>query len=206
MSSYNYCVIITKVILNLGIVIIIVVVTSGLLLLTYTYFYNQDNFAYAHFFGISKHVDNYQIVFQPLPIVPAANEDSTLNFSILDKDNANVNNVYAALSIREKDTGKVVGQVPYKFYEFSDITIPYKFTNNTDYIATLETRINGDPKYQDNPLISSFDISVRTSQFVTPFAQTMLYYVTPATVAVAVIAIYLQSRQLQQEKKTNAAP
>ena len=94
----------------------------------------------------SKNIDNYQIVFQPLPIVPAANENSTLNFSILDKDNANVNNVYAALAIREKNTGKVVEQVPYKFYEFSDITFPYKFRNNTDYIVTFEARINGDYK------------------------------------------------------------
>ena len=198
MSSYNYCVIMTKVILNLGIVIIIVVVILGLLLLTYTYFYNQGNFAYAHFFGISKHVDNYQIVFQPLPIVPAANEDSTLNFSILDKDNANVNNVYAALSIREKDTGKVIGQVPYKFYEFSDITFPYKFTNNTDYIATFETRINGDPKYQDNPLVSNFDISVGNNnayKITIPFDQLMLYYVTPATVGIAGISIYVFTRK-----------
>jgi hypothetical protein len=183
--------------LNLGMVIIIVV-TLALLLLTYTYFYNQGNVAYAHFFGISKNVDNYQIVFQPLPIVPAANEDSTLNFSVLDKDNANVNNVYAALSIREKNTGRVVGQVPYKFYEFSDITFPYKFTNNTDYIATFETRINGDPKYQDNPLVSNFDISVGNNnayKITIPFDQLMLYYVTPATVGIAGISIYVFTRK-----------
>jgi hypothetical protein len=197
-SSYNYCVIMTKVIFNLGIVIIIVVVTLGLLLLTYTYFSNQGNVAYAHFFGISKNVDNYQIVFQPLPIVPAVNEDSTLNFSILDKDNANVNNVYAALTIREKNTDKVVGQVPYKFYEFSDITFPYKFTNNTDYIATFEVRINGDSKYQDNPLVSNFDISVGNNnayKIKIPFSQLMLYYVTPVTAAIAGISIYIFSRK-----------
>jgi hypothetical protein len=197
-SSYNYCVIMTKVIFNLGIVIIIVVVILGLLLLTYTYFSNQGNVAYAHFFGISKNVDNYQIVFQPLPIVPAVNEDSTLNFSILDKDNANVNNVYAALTIREKNTDKVVGQVPYKFYEFSDITFPYKFTNNTDYIATFEVRINGDSKYQDNPLVSNFDISVGNNnayKITIPFGQLMIYYVTPATAAIAGISIYVFARK-----------
>ena len=161
---------------------------------------DQSNIAYAHFFGISKNIDNYQIVFQPLPIVPEANENSTLNFSILDKDNANVYNVYAALVIREKNTGKVVGQIPYKFYEFSDITFPYKFANNTDYIATFEARINGDPKYQDNPLISNFDISVgnnNASRVTIPFVQLMLYYVTPATVAVAGITIYVFSKKKQ---------
>ena len=117
------------------IIVVIVVLAFWLLILTCnnnTYLSDQSNIAYAHFFGISKNIDNYQIVFQPLPIVPEANENSTLNFSILDKDNANVYNVYAALVIREKNTAKVVGQIPYKFYEFSDITFPYKFANNTD--------------------------------------------------------------------------
>ena len=190
--------------MNLGTVMIIIVIVAfafGLLILTYnTYLSDQANIAYAHFFGISKNIDKYQIVFQPLPIVPEANENSTLNFSILDKDNANVYNVYAALAIREKNTGKVVGQTPYKFYEFSDITFPYKFTNNTDYIATFEARINGDPKYQDNPLVSNFDISVGNKnafKVTIPFVQLMLYYVTPTTVAVAGITIYVFSKKKQ---------
>jgi hypothetical protein len=133
-----------KITLNLTTVIIaIVVLAFGSLIVMYnTYFSDQANIAYAHFFGISKNIDNYQIVFQPLPTIPEANENSTLNFSNLDKDNANVNNVYEALNIREKNTAKVVEQIPYKFYEFSDITFPYKFANNTDYIATFEARIN----------------------------------------------------------------
>jgi hypothetical protein len=76
------------------------------------------------------------------------------------KDNLNVNNVYAALIIKEKNTGKVVGQIPYKFYEFSDITFPYKFQNNLDYTANLESRISGDPKYEAKPPIADFDIFV----------------------------------------------
>jgi hypothetical protein len=181
-------------------IIIIVIVASafGLVLLTYnnSYFSDQANTAYAHFFGISKKIDNYQIVFQPLPIVPEANENSTLNFSILDKDNANVNNVYAALTITEKNTAKVVVQLPYKFYEFSDITFPYKFRNSTGYIATFEARINGDPKYQDNPLVTNFDISVGNNNALRiPFVQLMLYYVTPTTAAIAGVTIYVFTKK-----------
>ena len=169
------------------------------MLLSYSiYLYDQPNVVYAHFFGISKNIDKYQIVFQPFPIVPKANENSTLNFSILDKDNANVNNVYAALTIREKNTAKVVRQIPYKFYEFSDITFPYKFTNNTDYTATFEAKINGDPKYHENPLASDFDISVgnrNAFKVLVPFDQLILYYVTPAVAAIAGITIYLFSRK-----------
>jgi hypothetical protein len=86
------------------------------------------------------------------------------------------------------------GQIPYKFYEFSDITFPYTFTNNTDYIATFETKINGDPKYQDKPLVSNFDISVgnkNVSKVIIPFVQLMLYYVTPATATIAGITIFV---------------
>jgi len=36
--------------------------------------------------------------------LPFANENSTLNFCILDKNNANANNVYAALTIKDKAT------------------------------------------------------------------------------------------------------
>jgi hypothetical protein len=134
-------------------------------------------------------------VFQPFPIVPEANENSTLNFSILDKDNANVNNVYAALTIREKNTLKVVTQIPYKFYEFSDIAFSYKFRNNTDYMASFEAKINGDPKYHDNPLVSNFDISVRKKAGML-FDELILYYVMPIAAAVAAITIYIFSKHI----------
>jgi hypothetical protein len=57
----------------------------------------------AHFSGASKNINNYQIIFQPFPFVPFAGDNSTtLNFSILDSNNSNVNNVYSALVITEK--------------------------------------------------------------------------------------------------------
>ena len=181
------------------VVIIILSCSFGLLFRSHIIsFSNQPNAAYAHFFGISKNIDNYQIVFQPFPILPEAGQNSTLNFSILDNDNANVNNVYAALTIREKNTSKVVGQIPYKFYEFSDITFPYLFTNNTDYTTTFEAKINGDPKYHDNPLVSNFDISVgkkNSFKAVMSFDQLILYYIMPVTAAVAGITIYIFSKK-----------
>lgn len=187
-------------IVSIKIILVLVVFAYGvLLLLTYNAYYsNQANFAYAHFFGKSKYIDNYQIVFQPFPIVPEANENSTLNFSILDEENANVNNVYAALTVREKNKAKVVAQIPYRFYEFSDITFPYRFKNSTDYTATFEAKINGDPKYHDNPLVSNFDVSVGKNtafKIAMPFDQLILYYVTPATVAIAGIIMYIFSKK-----------
>jgi hypothetical protein len=153
------------------------------------------NLAYAHFFGVIQNVGQYQIVFQPYPNPPVAGQNSTLNFSIL-QDNYNINNVYVALVIKEKNTGRIVDQIPYRFYEFSDITIPYRFQNTTDYTVTLDARLNGDTQYQTTPLVANFDISTSNpNQPIVPFDTLMLYYVTPASAAAAGIAIYIRSKK-----------
>jgi hypothetical protein len=49
-------------------------------------------------------------------------------------------------------------------------------------------------KYQDNPLVSNFDMSVGNNnayKITIPFGQLMLYYVTPATVGIADTLIYI---------------
>ncbi|AFU57228.1 MAG: hypothetical protein QXX64_01840 [Nitrososphaera sp.] len=149
----------------------------------------QAGLAYGHFFGDTKNVDRYQVVFAPNPSNPTAGDNSTLNFSVLE-NNANIYNIYAAVMITDQ-SGRVVDQVPYKLYEFSDITIPYSFRENGRYTVTLQTRIIGDEKYQSSPLEASFDITVG----LIPFDELMLFYVTPAAVAIAGIAIYLHSKK-----------
>jgi hypothetical protein len=153
----------------------------------------QTGVAYGHFFGATKNIDNYQVIFAPSPSTPIAGDNSTsLNFSILE-NNANIYNIYAAMVVTEKQSGDIIGQTPYKFQEFSDITIPYTFNDTGTYVVTLQTRIAGDEKYQDNPLVASFDISVGNQ--LIPLDELMLFYVTPATVAIAGVVIYLHSKK-----------
>ncbi|MDQ3851913.1 MAG: hypothetical protein M3251_05735 [Thermoproteota archaeon] len=153
----------------------------------------QTGVAYGHFFGATKNIDNYQIIFAPNPSTPIAGDNSTsLNFSILE-NNSNIYNIHAAMVVTEKQSGNVIAQLPYKFQEFSDITIPYTFNDTGNYAVTLQTRIPGDEKYQDSPLVASFDISVGNQ--LIPFDELMLFYVTPATVAIAGIVIYLHSKK-----------
>ena len=120
---------------------------------------------YAHIFSdtenaITKNIDKYQVVFLPFPSVPLSNDNSTkLNFSLLE-NNTDVYNVFVSLIIKDRNSGNVVEQIPYKFYEFGDISLPYTFQNVGDYIITFQARINGDPKYEVNPLKANFDISV----------------------------------------------
>ena len=153
----------------------------------------QTGVAYGHFFGATKNIDNYQVVFSPNPATPIANDSSTsLNFSVLE-NNSNIYNIYAAMVVTDKQSGAVIAQVPYKFQEFSDISIPYTFNETGNYAVTLQTRIPGEAKYQNNPLVASFDISV--GDLLIPFDELMLFYVTPATVVIAGIVIYLHSKK-----------
>lgn len=149
--------------------------------------------AEAHFFGATKDVDGYQVVFQPSPQAPVVNNDSILNFSIL-QNNSNIYNVYSALKISEKSSGKIIHESQERWYETSDISIPYNFETTGDYILTLETRIIGDEKYESSPLIASFDLSVGLPGV--PFDELMLYYVTPGAVAVTGISVYLRSKKM----------
>lgn len=144
---------------------------------------------YGHFFGENITRDGFQIVFLPYPFVPVAGENTTLNFSILDEENQNIHNIFSALIIREKQSNKTVEQFPYKQYMYSDITFPYKFSNNSNYLITLETRVIGDQKYQSQPLTASFDLAVgdQPSEY---FKTIMLYFVTPACGVLIIVILF----------------
>jgi hypothetical protein len=150
--------------------------------------------AYAHIFTdtpniITKNIDKYQVVFLPFPNIPLVNDNSTkLNFSLME-NKTDVYNVFVSLIIKDKESGNVVKQIPYKFYEFGDITFPYTFQNVGDYIITFHARINGDPKYEVNPLIANFDVSVVKPGEI-PFIAWIIS-LTPIIAAIAGIVIYM---------------
>ena len=157
-----------------------------------------EDLAYAHFIGgKTVNIDDYQIAFLPsLSTIYAGNNSTLLKFSVM-KNNMDIYNIYSALVITEKGDGRVVEQLPYRPYEFSDITFPYTFQNATDYTVTLLTRIAGEEKYEATPLVASFDITVAEPNQLIPFDELMLFYVTPPTVVAAGIAIYLHNRKKQ---------
>lgn len=156
----------------------------------------HENLVYAHLNGgKTVNIDDYQIAFLPsLSTIYAGNNSTLLNFSVM-KNNTDIYNIYSALVITDKRDGKVVGQIPYRVYEFSDITFPYTFQNATDYTVTLLTRITDDERYEATPLVASFEVTVADPNMLIPFDELMLFYVTPPTVAAAGIAIYLHTRK-----------
>lgn len=172
----------------------------------YSYLSQRDDsfLAYGHFFGENITRDGYQVVFQPFPFVPMAGDNTTLNFSILDEENLNIHNIFSALIIKDKESNETIAQVPYKQYMYSDITIPYKFTNNSEYLVTLETRIIGDSKYQAQPLTATFDLIVgdQTAEY---FKMIMLYFVTPVCLAI-IVAVLVYELHWKKKKTRRGSP
>jgi hypothetical protein len=152
--------------------------------------------AWAHFVGASKEAEGgFQVVFQPYPGDPVvAGSSSVLNFSVL-YNGSNIQNVHSAVTITERRSGRVVFQDPYRFYESSDISVPYRFEKAGEYEVTLSTRITGHEKYQAEPLAATFTISAYDPAAAIKFDELMVYYVTPAAAAAAGIAVYLHSRR-----------
>ena len=132
-----------------------------------------SHYAYAHSTvesgGIVKTIDNnYQVSFLLYPKFASAGQNATMHFDILNNNNSNLVGVHAALVMKEKETGTIVEQIPYKFYESTNISIPYEFDDNSDYLATLLTRIEGDSKYLASPLQADFDIPVGQAIIMSP--------------------------------------
>jgi hypothetical protein len=132
-----------------------------------------SHYAYAHSTVGSGEIvktigNNYQVSFLLYPKFASAGQNATMHFDILNNNNSNLVGVHAALVMKEKETGTIVEQIPYKFYESSNISIPYEFDDNSDYVATLLTRIEGDSKYLASPLQADFDIPVGQAIIMSP--------------------------------------
>jgi len=157
--------------------------------------YKGPQFTSGHFFGTTKNIGDYQIIFAPYPQLPFAGDNSTLlNFSILDKENQNVINISASLIIKNKVNSSMIQNIPFKFYEFSDITFPYTFRDIGDYQVTLFVRINGDPTYSQTPISADFDISATDPNQVIPTHELIAYYLVPALAVIAVIVVFLKRK------------
>ncbi len=171
----------------------------------------NSHVAYAHIFSdmqqknatVTKNIGKYQIVFLPSPNILLANDNSTkLKFSLIE-NKMDVYNVFVSLIIKEKTTGNIVEEIPYKFYEFGDITFPYIFKKVGDYTITFQAKINGDQDYKTNPLVSSFDISVSSSE-ISPFVAWLVVLI-PVMSAITGIIIYIDfsKRKMDNGRSNN---
>ncbi len=108
---------------------------------------------------IVKDIDKYKIVLLPFPNKPLTNETVNLNFNI-QENKTDLNGVFSSIHIKNAKTKQLIYNSTYKFYEFSDFTIPFIFTESGKYIILLATKISWDPKFSKNPMEATFDINV----------------------------------------------
>ena len=109
-----------------------------------------------------KKMDNYEVLFLPYP-KEATKDDNTwlLNLKI-ENEGGNLKNIYSSVIISNKKNSSIVFQTPFKFYTTGDISLPFSFPDNGDFIVSLLTRINGDTNYEIIPVIANFDLKVRS--------------------------------------------
>ena len=140
----------------------------------------NNNIAFAHIFSsipnsVFKEKDGYNVGFLPYPALPKVGDNNTLlNFNV-QKNGNDITNTFVSLIIKDIATNKIIHQIPYKFHEFADITYSYAFPNQSKYSLSLLTKIAGDTKYENNPLIVSFDIDI--SSFGEMLLATILFFI-----------------------------
>ena len=163
-----------------SILISLVSLTGTLYFISLSIFDDNDNEVYAHIFSgtpnsVFKEKDGYSVAFLSYPAIPKVGDNNTLLSFNVQKNGSDVTNTFMSLIIKNKDSNRIVHQVPYKFHEFSDITYSYIFQKQSKYSLSLLTKIAGDPKYENNPLIVSFDIEI--SNFNNVLVVTILFFV-----------------------------
>lgn len=164
--------------------------------------YNFNNLAYAHIFSgtpnsVFKEKDGYRIAFLPYPAIPKIGDNNTLlNFNV-QKDGNDVTNTFISLIITDKESNKLVHQFPYKFREFADTTYSYTFQNQSKYSLSLLTKIAGNPKYENNPLIVSFDIEASNYYNNNALLVTILFFVS-FSIIIAIIFVPNFRKQISE--------
>jgi hypothetical protein len=139
---------------------------------------------------MSKSIGNYVVLFQTSPSPVQVSDNSTLLRFSITQNNQDTYGVFAALIIKEKSSGNISAQFPYKFYEFGDIDFRHTFQNAVDHEVILQARIAGDQQYQNNPLVASFDVPVIIGGVVAKFAQ-IIVILTLVGLIIFIIAIFL---------------
>ena len=170
--------------------------------MTVVLFANEMNTTQAHIFINTTNVSfkdkgQYRIIFLPYPGQPNVNDTTTqLNFNV-QLNNTDVVGLFVSLIVQDKSTGKIISQSPYSFHEFGDVTFPYVFNKSGDYLVGLQSKINGDPLYEQNPLVVSFDLSVNDMSNKTQ--ELLLYLVLPVSI-LGIVVFYLNYRSGRNSK------
>jgi hypothetical protein len=99
-------------------------------------------------------------------------------------------------------TNKIVHQVLYKFYLFSDMSYPYVFKHEGKYSLSLLTKISGDEKYEINPLIVSFELNTESTVYkISDVNSIIIFSIIAFPIIICIIFIYRNKLKLIINKK-----
>jgi len=166
----------------------------------------EHNLAFAHFLGDeTKDVgDGYQVLFLPFPQTPVAgSNDTRLNFSIL-KDGNNVNNVYVAFNVEDRQSGSIQEQFPFKWYEFSDITVPYTFAGTSYYALNVQFRMAPEQGSDSKLYTAEFDIRVKDRNELVPPEQIPFVIGVPIAIGAGIIGALIYRRNSKARKNKSS--
>jgi hypothetical protein len=77
------------------------------------------------------------------------------------------------------------------------MSYPYAFKNEGKYSLSLLTKIVGDEKYEDNPLIATFDIEMESNISKISNVNSIIIYGISALAIVVTAIIFLYKRRLK---------
>jgi hypothetical protein len=126
-----------------------------------------------------------------------------LRFSIT-QDNQDTLGIFAALLIKEKSSGNISAQYPYKFYEFGDIDFRHTFLNAVDHEVILQARMSGDPQYQNNPLVANFDVPVTTEGGILGASAQIIVILVIVALPVGIIILILDFNKRSRRRSSTS--
>jgi hypothetical protein len=154
---------------------------------------------------MSRSIGNYAVLFQTSPSPAQVNNNMTmLRFSIM-QNNQDTYGVFAALVIKEKSSGNISAQFPYKFYEFGDIDFRHTFLNAVDHEVILQARISGDPQYQNNPLVANFDVPVTAEGGALGTLAQMIFVLVIIALPVGIIILILDFNKRTKRRSSSTS-
>lgn len=153
---------------------------------------------------ISKNIGNYVILFQASPSPVRVNNNMTLLRFSITQDNQDTLGIFAALLIKEKSSGNISAQYPYKLYEFGDIDFRHSFLNAVDHEVILQARMSGDPQYQNNPLVANFDVPVTTEGRILDASAQIIVILVIVALPVGIIILILDFNKRSRRRSSTS--
>lgn len=163
---------------------------------------SNENQVNAHIFLdtpniIVKDIDKYKIVLLPFPNNPVINETVNLNFNV-QENKTDLNGIFSSIHIINDKTKQLVYNSTYKFYEFSDFTIPFIFKESGAYVISLYTKISWDPKFSYYPMIANFDIKVlENTKDIESIVRIIMY---ASIIIVSIVIVFVLKKSLVKKK------